>query len=554
MNPEQRLQILVNALYVMKSMPESAILENKKLVGEIKEIVSSPNFRAILNDISGDLQMRKLARPEAATPMYEDLLKPYVKFQDHAFSMLERGAPVKITEIFKANEIRAHNSKARYLPQVANPFTRPDIAQSDAAKEFERAFNSIYSDRALQINTPRDPTFIESYIDYSPYIVNYKHYLSIPTLSQSIKRPIAMATDTLPKVEFEDKALSKTINLYLKRHKIKQKLEKLLFYSALSPRGAIIVPIEEDGKIRFNVFNDTQFTYASQQQYNRIDFRSTDTGVGQLFCLGHLLENEVSAYFLCPDFDPIFAIGQNKVAQLKTAAEAVNIYLYTIKVLCIRAQIMVEKWGGEGQTDSQLDAMLRQVRHINSELSLSTLVQVPKDADFQIIPSNFSPGFSEVTPIIKQFQGSLTGLTPEFLYGSENASFSANNFNLRVSHKNIFSELQMGQIEPVLRFAINTLLTRDSEFSKYSGLEDQFDIEFESLYEPTEQEQAEIAQKKIDNITKMRDYIRDYPDLEEVFKTEELLHDEVTFQGKQGGDEDGNGIEDDKELPPRPLT
>lgn len=547
MSPEERLSILVNALYTIKALPESTILENKKLHEEIKSIVSSRSFNAMLNDISADLQKRKIniGQVPQETPYPSDLIAPYVKYQDHAFAVLSKDAPVKMTEIFRGEEVRAYNSKIKANTEVGNPYLRPDVANSEAA----RAFNSIFSNHSLQIGTQRDPTIIGNYIDYSPYIVNYRQYLAIPTLSQTIKRPIAMATKDLPIIEFEDQKASDKLNLFLKRHKIRHKIQKLLFYSALSPRGALIVPIEENGHVRFNVFNDTQFTYSSQSQYTQIDYRGTDTGVGQLFCLGHLLQNEVSAYFLCPDFEPIFAIGQNKLWQLKTAAEAINIYLYAIKVLCIRAQILVEKWGGEGQTDSQLDAMLRQVRHINSELSLSTAVQLPKDADFNILPSNFTPGFAEVSPILKQFQGMLTGIMPEFFYGSENASYSANNFNMRTSHQNVRSDIQEAQIEPVMRFIVNTLLLRDSRFSAYKSEEDNFDIEFESLYEPTETEKTELEGKKIDNILKMRDAIRDYPELEQIFKDEELLSNEITFKGAEGGDSDDNGIVDEFETP-----
>ena len=118
---------------------------------------------------------------------------------------------------------------------------------------------------------------------------------------------------------------------------------------------------------------------------------------------------------------------------LKNAAEAINIYLYTIKVLCIRAQVMVQKWGGEGQTDSLLSSMKRMSEQINSSLSLNTAVKLPEGADLTLLNNNLSEGFAKISPIIKEFQAILTGVAPDRLYGSDTA-YSANNFNTRLTN------------------------------------------------------------------------------------------------------------------------
>jgi hypothetical protein len=216
---------------------------------------------------------------------------------------------VKYTSPISMKGAQAFNSKE------SNPMNKRIIRSLPEATRFAEAFNSVFSNHALQIGTAQDPTLIGSYIDYSPYIWNYQYYLSIPTLSQTIDRPIDIATRVMPKIECKDnKEFALDMEEYFKRTMFNEKkVKKMLLYSDLSPRGSLIVPIEENGQVRFNTFNDTQFTYATSYQYSKIDFHDNATGVSQLFCLGHLLQNEVTGHFLCPGFEPIFAIGKNKL-------------------------------------------------------------------------------------------------------------------------------------------------------------------------------------------------------------------------------------------------
>jgi hypothetical protein len=209
---------------------------------------------------------------------------------------------------------------------------------------------------------------------------------------------------------------------------------------------------------------------------------------------------------------------------LKGAAEAINIYLYTIKVLCIRAQILVQKWGGADQTDTMLEQLKRVTEDINSKLSLSTAVKIPEGAELEILNNNLNEGFAKVSPIIKEFQSLLAGIMPDYFYGSDTA-YAANSFNIQVTHQNIRSDIQEAQIEPIYRFAINTLLANDSAFAKWKNLEDDFEINFKSLYEPTDVEKADIEAKRIENIIRMSGY----PELAQIFKDEGLLGEEYKF-------------------------
>jgi hypothetical protein len=531
MNSAQKLETLLVALKALKDLPVQKLRENGNLMKEIKQITSSQYLSNILTDIANDRRLEKDAALNQGSSKYSgmnfespEFLHIYSRFKGKAFDILSDSKrlsknAIKFTSPITKTETMAFNARKE------NPFRAKEIIESKEAKEFSEAFNSIYSDRALQINTPNDPTRMSNFIDYSPYSWNYKDYLAIPTLSKTIDLPIQIATRQIPTLDFEDDELLDLVKKILKRIRFNETIQKMLLYSALSPRGSLIVPIEnEDGTIRFNTFNDTQFTYATSSQYSRIDYVENQTGVNSLYVLGHLIQNEVTGHFLCPGFEPLYAIGKNRIYQLKDAAEAVNIYLYTIKVLCIRAQILVQKWGGEGQNDTLLRRMQELTADINSSLSLSTAIKLPEGAELDILNNNLSEGFSKVSPIIKEYQGMLSGVMPDYFYGSSTA-YAANNFNIHATHQSIRSDIQESQIEPIYRFAINKLLTMDKRFAKWKDKEDDFDVDFESLYEPTQMEQEEVRGKRIDNLIKMFDY----PELEEIFKKEGLMEESEEF-------------------------
>lgn len=524
MSTERNLHTLLSAIKILKDLPVMKLAENKTLVGEIQQVLNARNISGIIDGLHRDYRLEKDAaltagqqKKDPLSPDSTEFLSLYARYRGAAHNVLEKGAQSAFTAPVQMTKAVAFNSK----PEKA--FFNKDIAALPETKAFAEAWNSIYSDHALQIRTAQDPTAISSFIDYSPYIWNYRYYLSIPTLAQTIDLPIQIATRQAPRLDFTDPELKKLVEKKLKRGKFSERIHRMLMYSSLSPRGSLLVPIQdEDGTIRFNVFNDTQFTYATSYQYSKIDFRENLTGVSSLYVLGHLLQNEVTAHFLCPGFEPLYAIGKNRVYQLKDAAEAINIYLYTIKVLCIRAQVMVQTWGGEGQNDTLLSEMQRTTDDINSKLSLSTAQKLPEGAKLDILQTNFSPGFADIAPMIKEYQGMLSGMMPDYLYGSDTA-YAANNFNIHATHQNIRSQFQEQQIEPLYRFAINKYIELDKDFKQYRDQIDEFEIEFESMYEPTASEKAEIDAKRISNIVTMAGY----PELQEIFKEESLLNEEM---------------------------
>lgn len=526
----KQLENLLGAIQVLKELPVMKLAENKTLVREIKNVVNGKGLARLLSDIHRDyLSERDLKKNESPYgPESTEFLRSFGKFKLAAHGVFENAYKKDPANVVYTSPMKLAGATAFNAPEAGEKFQslQKEVQALKEAKEFSEIFNSVFSDHALQIGTPMDPTRISSYIDYSPYIWNYQYYLSIPTLSQTIDKGIQIATREMPDFQVEDEQLDDLLTKVLKRTRFVDRIRKLLLYSHLSPRGSLLVPIQtEDGEIRFNVFNDTQFTYSTGYQYGRLDFRDDGAeGVTDVFVLGTLLRNGVTAHFLCPGFEPIFAIGKNRIFPLKDAAEAVNIYLYTVKVLCIRAQILVQKWGGEGQNDTMVERMRALTRDIDSKLSLSTSLNVPDGAEIDILNNNLSEGFAKISPIITQYQGMLSGIMPDYFYGSDTA-YSANSFNIHATHQNIRSDLQEGQIEPAMRFAINQYLKHDKRFQKWAHLADDFDLVFPSLYEPTDMEKADIEKKRIENIIAMAAY----PELEPIFKDADLLGEDYTL-------------------------
>jgi len=533
------LQVLVSAVDKLHRLPVAQLAENKKLIGEMSSVLNARGIGKLLDAIRTDYVDERNDRFRTQQYTQDDnFLQTFAQFKNDAFSVLAKNATTFHTEPMNFDSARALNSKAAARAEKEK---RAEIKTLKSARAFGEVFNaamknSIYSDASLQINTPRDPTRLRSYIDYSPYLYNYAYYLGIPTLSRLNDRPLDLATKKAPKIKMPSQAATDLVKKIFARENIYDITRDMLFFSALSPRGSLIVPILQGGKIRFNVFNDTQFTYGMTNTPGDITARYSKTRVGYLYCMGSTLTNGVSAHFNCPGFEPLYAIGKNKLFQLKEAAEALNIYIYTIKVLCVRAQILIQKYDGEGQTDTMLENMKRQLQTIARELSLSTPITQPEGAQLDILNNNISPGFADVAPVLKEFTGLLSGLSPDYFFGSTTA-YAANSFNIATTNENINAEIQKPQLEPAFRFIVNTYLAYDSRFAAYKSMIDDFEIEFESIYEETEQERADIAAKKIDNIVKMSDSA----ELEEIFKAENLLDKKYTFANLQAGGDGGDG-------------
>ena len=517
MNTLHKLDELLKATLALADTPLLKLQENQSLMKDIKRIVSTQNFDAIMNSLRNERMNEELYKEnpiQGKSPESLEFAKSYVDYQNVNYQIFSKN---KLAQTFYSHVPSVKNSKA--IPSEVINALAANVEKTKEAKRFKEVYNSIWSDKALQIGTSQDPTFIQSYIDYSPYIYNYQSYLGIPTLSQTVDRPIEISLKKNPIIDFKDDKVDMMFQKFIKNENVIPKLKRFLLYSTLSPRGSLVVPtLDAKGQIKINVYNDTQFTYSVAPQYSRFNSNDNEYGISSVYLIGKVLQPGTTCHFYCPGFEPLFGIGKNKMIPLKNAAEAINIYLYTIKVLCIRAQVMVQKWSGEGQTDTLLASMKKMSEQIDNRLSLNTAVKLPEGADLTLLNNNLSEGFAKISPIIKEFQAILTGVAPDYLYGSDTA-YSANSFNIQLSHQNIRSEIQETGIEPALRYIVNTCLLYDARFEKYRDLYNEFDIKFETLYEPTGQEKVNEDKGKIDNIISMSGY----PELLELFKKEGLF-------------------------------
>lgn len=525
MSVTNKLKILVDSVSMLSKLPIAELAENKKLIKEMAEIMNAKGIGSIVDDLRNERIAEKNEAFNARSKLQEpNLLNLYAQYKGAEFAQVSQSANHNYTEPVQFDSMRG--------AIAANAKT---LSETKQAKDFASAFNSIYSSSSLQINTPNDPTILSSYLDYSPYLVNYIDYLGMPTLPRLVERPLDLAMKHAPEIETKDNALKELLEKVFLREHIYEILKQYMLFAALSPRGSLLVPILQNGRVRFNAFNDAEFSYGLGNAYRSIQRLFSISRVGEIFCYGSVLRDGVTCLFNCEGFEPAFAMGKNKIFQLREAASAINIYIYTIKVLCIRAQILIQKTDGEGQNDTLLSAMQSQLQQIASSLSLSTPIVQPQGNELDILNNNISQGFADVAPVLKDFTGLLSGISPDYFFGSSSTPYNGASFNIATSQENIHAELQRGQLLPAYRFIVNTFLKFDSRFEKWRDEEDDFEINFRSIYEESESEKADVAAKKIANIIQMRDY----PELEETFKAEKLLPEKITFARLDDVDEKG---------------
>lgn len=527
MNPVKALQVLVDTTEKLYTMPHDEIMKNGQLVDEMRQAVSAHNIDGILNAVKESIA--NFADHKTAQAVNTDaLLRAYAK-REHS-RVKDADSRQYVTEIINAGDMRENFTPAK--------------AKRKDEKQFAEVFNSVYSDGALKINTPSDPSTLMSYIDYSPYRVNYTEYLSVPTLSEMVDRPIQMALKKFPKVKSKSKELQDALDVAFRKAQVHSVVKEAVFNSILSPRGSLVVPIKRSDRVTFNVFNDTQFSYGMGSSYSGVDQPYDPIGVGPLYCMGAKLKNGVSAHFTCPGYEPLFGVGLNRVPQLRATAEAWNLYVHVLKILLVRAQVIIERMDGDIQTDTMLSQMRSQLQRFSQTMGVSTPIAQARGATLDILNNNISEGTSSIAGVFRDFVASVTGLAPEYFFGGGNANYSQAAFQIASTNENIRARYQVGMIEPIMRFIVNTLI-RNDESVRACGVEpDDFEIEFESIYEQTEQECAELVAKKTETLIRQAEY----PELSDAFKRLELLDDAVTLpavephEGEEPGGEKTDSV------------
>jgi hypothetical protein len=531
--PIEELAMMTSALEKLCLLPRDEVLLNTQMVTEIKNTLAASNIDALITNIVNEYNEARNVRDIPAASE-NALLYAYAQ-REHKRLKNATGKEY-VTEIVNASDL-IDLKKADCLPAKA---TRR------AEENFSSVFNSIYSNGAVKINTPSDPSVLMSYIDYSPYRVNYTEYLSVPTLSEMVDRPIAMALKNPFEVKTKNEKFKAVLEAKFKKVQLQAVLKDMLFNSTLSPRGSLLVPIKRGDTVTFNVFNDTQFAYGMGASYGGLTAPYNQTRVGDLYCFGAKLKHDVSAFFLCPGFEPLFGVGLNRVPQLRAAAEAWNLYVHILKILLVRAQVIVEKMEGDVQTDTMLSAMRAQLQRLSESMGVSTPIAQARGTQLDILNNNISEGTGDIAGVFRDYVASVTGLSPEYFFGGGNTNYSQAAFQIAATNEHVRSRFQIAMIEPMARFVVNTFIRNDAEVAACGVAEDDFDIEFESIYDETEQEKADLQAKRTEILIRQREY----PELESAFKLLGLLEEDITFEGMEpvepegGDDEDVTGGDD----------
>jgi hypothetical protein len=528
--PIEQLAVMTSALEKLSLLPRDEVLLNTQMVAEIKNTLAASNIDAVITGIVNEYNETRNMR-DAPTAGENALLYAYAQ-REHK-RLKNTGGKEYVTEIVNADHFGE-------LKKMGEP---PTKAPRRAEESFSSVFNSVYSNGAVKINTPSDPSTLMSYIDYSPYRVNYTEYLAVPTLSEMVDRPVAMALKKPFKVKSKNEQFTAALETAFKKVKLQSVIKDMLFNSTLSPRGALLVPIKRGDAVTFNVFNDTQFAYGMGSSYGGLTAPYDRMRVGDLYCFGAKLKHGVSAFFLCPGFEPLFGVGINRVPQLRAAAEAWNLYVHILKILLVRAQVIVEKMDGDIQTDTMLSAMRAQLQRLSESMGVSTPIAQARGTQMEILNNNISEGTGNIAGVFRDYVASVTGLSPEYFFGGGNTNYSQAAFQIAATNEHVRSRFQIAMIEPLARFVVNTFIRNDAAVMACGVDEDDFDIEFESIYDETEQEKADLSAKRTETLIRQREY----PELESAFKQLKLLDEDVTFQGMEpstpGDNDDAIGDE-----------
>lgn len=541
--PLEELAMMTSVLEKISLLPRDEIVLNQTMVAEIKNTLAASNIDAVITSIVNEYNEARNIR-DVQTTSENALLHVYAQ-REHR-RLKNAGGKEYFSEIVNVNDLD-DLKKADRLPAKATRRAEENLAS---------AFNSVYSNGAVKINTPSDPSTLMSYIDYSPYRVNYTEYLSVPTLSEMVDRPIAMALKKPFQVKTKNEQFKAALEKVFKKVKLQSVIKDMLFNSTLSPRGSLMVPIKRGDTVTFNVFNDTQFAYGMGASYNGLTAPYDQTRVGDLYCYGAKLKHGVSAFFLCPGYEPLFGVGLNRVPQLRAAAEAWNLYVHILKILLVRAQVIVEKMEGDIQTDTMLSAMRAQLQRLSESMGVSTPIAQARGTQMDILNNNISEGTGNIAGVFRDYVASVTGLSPEYFFGGGNTNYSQAAFQIAATNEHVRSRFQIAMIEPMARFIVDTFIRNDAEVAACGVAEGDFEIEFESIYDETEQEKADLQAKRTETLIRQREY----PELESAFKQLGLLDEDITFEGMEpsatppGEDDDtiggGDGHADSKLVKP----
>jgi len=170
-------------------------------------------------------------------------------------------------------------------------------------------------------------------------------------------------------------------------------------------------------------------------------------------------------------------------------------------------------------------------------MGVSTPIAQARGTQMDILNNNISEGTSSIAGVFRDYVASVTGLSPEYFFGGGNTNYSQAAFQIAATNEHVRSRYQIAMIEPMARFVVNTFIRNDAEVAACGVAEDDFDIDFESIYDETEQEKADLQAKRTETLIRQFEY----KELADAFKQEGLLDEDITFEGMEPPVEEGGG-------------
>jgi hypothetical protein len=212
-NAYKKLATLVDAVEKLALLPENEFVKNTKLVAEIRNAFEVHNLDSIIN--SSLQEMREIQNMHSDNNVSQDQLI-------HAYAQREH------------ERVKGIDCKDKFITKIINDDNEIEeikIESNEKADEkFSSVFNTVYADGAVKINVTGDPSTLMSYIDYTPYRLNYIDYLSVPTLSEMVDKPLAIAFKDFPTVDSKNKKFNEAVKKLISKNNIESVIKDALFY------------------------------------------------------------------------------------------------------------------------------------------------------------------------------------------------------------------------------------------------------------------------------------------------------------------------------------
>jgi uncharacterized protein len=326
---------------------------------------------------------------------------------------------------------------------------------------------------------------------------------------------------------------------------LRDHLENIAMYS----RGSMVMPIVDEylplqhndplsiNLIRrvecINVLSEDDFTFI----FNTVDpFKASYLRPMQTMVRGDVLDPTRFQWAVYKYF-PRENIGVSLLSKVLLACLALRVTNWSLASVMLEVQnkvLKIENLDNYAQQDGGLDlrgnvATQREgvLQRIKRWMTTQKMMVLDKNDDFSR-QMYASTGTKEATDFFWEYLSAITGYPKATFTGQPLGTISAADVDARRYAQKIRSSLQFKYCLPTLRYIINLLKFEQSgEFYKKFGMraaDIQFDIDFNQIWQPNEQEEAQIkllnsqrGQVDIQSQIRVPDQVTRelYPDLDE---------------------------------------